>query len=198
MFSTAGAAESVEGLVLVAHHAQVAVGLGQLREQTLLDVAGVLVFVAQQVHYPVRDLSGDLLVVLQEFHQPPLQVAEIGRALIKQQVLVAPVGSAQRGGETPARVDEFPGVDEFVADAVEVLGRIAHHGIGPPPSPSFQPAQVGTEDLTRGGAPAGPSSRLRSGPGTGHARPMRLPRRLSCWAQNPCSVVMRTCDASPS
>ena len=42
------AAEAVEALVLVAHHAQVAGGAGQLHQQLLLDVVGVLVLVHQQ------------------------------------------------------------------------------------------------------------------------------------------------------
>ena len=50
-----GAAEAVEGLVLVPDHAEVAVRCGQAREELLLDVVGVLVLVHHDIADPVDD-----------------------------------------------------------------------------------------------------------------------------------------------
>ena len=73
----AGAAEAVEGLVLITHHADVAVGLGEPPNQLLLDVAGVLVLIADQVADAPGDPGGDV-IVLQQPVGPSLQALEVG------------------------------------------------------------------------------------------------------------------------
>ena len=78
----AGSPKAVDALVVVSHHADGAVAAGQPQQQQILDVAGVLVLVADQVPDAIGDWISDA-VVFEEFRSPPLQVIEVRDALIK-------------------------------------------------------------------------------------------------------------------
>ena len=144
----AGAPEPVDALVVVADHADVAVAAGQPEQQALLDIAGVLVLVADQVPYPVGDGTGDAVIV-EEFGGPTLQVAEVRAALFQEQVPVAGVAPAQGGVERVPGRRQLVGVNHFVADPLEVLAAVGDHqaGLPPPPALPFQDVQVGAEDM---------------------------------------------------
>ena len=143
----AGPAETVDALVVVPHHADVAVAAGQPQQQGLLDEAGVLVLVEDQVTDAVGDRIGDA-IVLEKLRRPPLQVVEVSLALIQEQVPVTEVAAAQGGVERIAGVDQLPRLDELVADPFEVLAAMSDHQVRLPPAPALplQDVQVGAED----------------------------------------------------
>ena len=75
----AGSAEPVDALVIIPHHADVAVVAAQAQEDVFLYVRGVLVLIANQV----PDTGGDETsgpVVLQKLRGPPLQVIKVRAA----------------------------------------------------------------------------------------------------------------------
>ena len=74
------------------------------------------------------------------------------------------------------------------------LVALRDHGVGPPPSASFQPEEGGTEDLTQVARQQARPLVFAQDPDIWPRKPMRLPRRLNCWAQNPWSVG----DTSPA
>ena len=90
----AGSAEPVDALVIIPHHADVAVAAAQAQEDVFLYVRGVLVLIADQVPdaggYGTRHP-----VVLQKLRGPPLQVIEVSAALPLEQVPVPLVTTAQ-------------------------------------------------------------------------------------------------------
>ena len=79
------AAPAIDRLVFVAHHADVAVRLGEQAHQLVLAAVGVLVFVDHDVAQPAVPGLARGLVVLQQAHGFEQQVVEIER-----------VGGAQR------------------------------------------------------------------------------------------------------
>ena len=80
---------------------------GQPQQQALLDVAGVLILVADQVPNAVGDRIADA-VIFQEFRGPPLQVIEIRVALIQEQIAVTKVAPAQGDVGTDPRNRSVP------------------------------------------------------------------------------------------
>ena len=131
----AGSPKPVDALVVVPHHADVAVAAGQPPQHELLDVAGVLVLVADQVPDAACDRVGDP-VVLQELRSPPLQVAEVRAALIPEQVPVAAVAPAQGGVQRVPGTDQILGVDELVAQPLEIPAAVPHHQARLLPAPA--------------------------------------------------------------
>ena len=90
----AGSAKPVDALVIIPHHADVAVVAAQAQEDAFLCVRGVLVLVADQVPDAGGDETGGT-VVLQELRGPPLQVIKVRAALPQEQVPVPLVTTAQ-------------------------------------------------------------------------------------------------------
>ena len=88
-------AESVDGLAVVAHHADVAAELRQLLEDQVLRHVGVLVL----VHHDVRETAGDrlerLLVVPQQVVHIQQDVVEIHHPALLELLLVARIHLAQ-------------------------------------------------------------------------------------------------------
>ena len=72
-----GAAKGVYALRVVAHHHDVAVGVGQMVEDVGLDPVGVLVFIDHDVAVGSRDAAADLRCVLQQTLEPDEQVVVI-------------------------------------------------------------------------------------------------------------------------
>ena len=85
------AAPAVDGLVIVADHAEVSVDGGELAEQLVLGRIGVL----ELVHQDVAKASGvslqDVVPLLEQLADPDDQVAEIDGVRRLQRRLVAPV-----------------------------------------------------------------------------------------------------------
>ena len=111
-------------------------------------MAGVLVFITDQMLNGVGDRVGDA-VVLEQFRGPPLQVVEVRHALSQEQVPVAAVASPQGGVERVPGTDQLLGVDELVAQPFEVFAAVAHHQVRlfPTPALPLQHVQVGAEDV---------------------------------------------------
>ena len=93
-----GAAEAVEALVLVADHADVSAGLGELQEELFLDVVSVLVLihedVAQVAGHGVRGAG-----IAEELVHEPLQMREVGPVGVEERALVAAVRVTDRREE---------------------------------------------------------------------------------------------------
>ena len=144
----AGSAETVDALVVVSHHADVAVMAAQAQEDTLLGAGGVLVLIADQVPDAGGDGTGGP-AVLKEFGGPPLQVIEVRAALPLEQVLVPLVGTAQRDVEGVSGSNQFPWIDELIAEPLEELEAMADHQVrfAPAPARSLQGIQVRAEDV---------------------------------------------------
>ena len=125
--------QCVDRLVVVSDHAQAPVVAGERREDPLLDAAGVLVFVDEQVIEAAGLGPPRVFVVREEFVHEEQQVVEVDRASRAQRVLVAAIA---RRGERPAvvgvggnRVDRVVGTDRPAlppAHAVEQIGRPEH------------------------------------------------------------------------
>ena len=119
-----GAAEGVDGLVGVTHHAQLrrrhvpgGAVPDELADQDVLRMVGVLVFVDQHVAEPPPVVLRDLRVALQHTHRLADEVVEVQRVGGSQPALVLAVdlrddarqivGLVVERGECPVRVDQF-------------------------------------------------------------------------------------------
>ena len=80
---------AVDRLVVVAHHAQVAMDPGEQVHQPVLDLVGVLEFVDQQVPEAAAVLLEDRFVGFEEAHGVEEQIAEIEGVGLLEPLLVA-------------------------------------------------------------------------------------------------------------
>ena len=140
-----GAAETVQQLVLVAHHADVAVRLRQPEDDLLLGTVGVLILVHQDV-VKIGSQTGSQRIVAQQLQRLLLQTTEVDGVQLRQQPLIAPVASTQRLKEGALGTDESLVLDAFVGDAVEEPPPLPRDIPTLTPSVFIQDAQVGTED----------------------------------------------------
>ena len=79
------------------------------------------------VHHQVPDGSarhGGNIVILQHPVGPHLEVGEIHDGAVQQELAVPLTAAAQGGDEGPAGTGEDIDVDQLVADAVEIAGRL--------------------------------------------------------------------------
>ena len=109
-----GTPPGIDRLVVVPHHAEAAVVAGQGRHDPLLDAAGVLIFIDEQVVKPRRLGLADFFMLGEEVVHHEQQVVEVNRARRSQGLLVTAVS---RGGK-------LPGISRVGRDRVE-------GGIGP-------------------------------------------------------------------
>ena len=86
------AAESVDGLVVIADDAQISVFAGQQAHQFELRVVGILVLVHHDIAEPVLVRSQDLIVGVEQFHGLHQKIVEIQRIVLFQPLLVFLVG----------------------------------------------------------------------------------------------------------
>ena len=112
------AAESVDQLVLIAHHADISVRLGQSEENALLGAVGVLVFVHQQVADGAAIARGHL-GIFEHSVSVGLQAGEVDEPPLFQTPQVALVASAEGFTERMPGGNQLLRVDELVGDAVE-------------------------------------------------------------------------------
>ena len=91
-----GAAEGVDRLILVAHHRQVAVLLGQDRDQLELGVVGVLVLVDHHVAEGLLPVAPRLGHPLEQQHGLHDQVVEVHRVGLRQPPLVEVIDRGHR------------------------------------------------------------------------------------------------------
>ena len=140
----AGAPKTVDPLVIVAHHAKVAVRPRQAQQDPFLDVGRVLVFVNQQIADAGCDGVRDA-VIQQPVINPRLQVGEVHQVLIPQGCLVPPVAAAHRGQEGDAGVDQVLGSNQLLDDAVKMFGGLVQIPVPVAPQPAAQGRLVGTE-----------------------------------------------------
>ena len=123
-----GAAEAIDALVVVAHHAQVAVLRGQQVEQVILRHVGVLVLVHHDVAQAVLVALADGVMAAQHLDGEHQQVVEIEGGVVVQARLINPVHAGHRGVEAVVvrAALERLGIDEVVlqrADAAPNLLR---------------------------------------------------------------------------
>lgn len=127
--ANAGAAESVESLVVVAGDCQVLVMAGEGQEDLFLDVVGVLILVDDDVGDVHRDVV-PYVGFLEEFPCRALQVGEVGEAMALESLPVCDVALADGGMDWVWGLDEVVGPDQLVGDAVEAVAQGTHHGVG--------------------------------------------------------------------
>ena len=140
------AAPAVDGLVVVAHHAQVVPVPGQQPHQHVLGRVGVLVFVHQYVAELVPVIVQHRGMLCQQHQRLDQQIVEVQRVVAPQRLLVEPVGLVQlaaaeialrflqplRGGQQPVlRVGDHR-LDllgrEFLVRQVQLLRHGAYDG----------------------------------------------------------------------
>ena len=110
-----GGAEPVDGLVAVAHHAQVAVALGQQEHELVLGPVGVLVLVDQHVAEALLVVGQHLGLATEELHRDHEKVVEVHGAGGQQPVLVLGVDICDLAVEqAPGLVAEGVHADQLV------------------------------------------------------------------------------------
>ena len=146
----AGAPEPVDRLVIVAYHGHVAVGSGQTLENSRLDPGDVLIFVHHQVADVPANCGGDI-AVLQHPVGPRLEVGEVHQVPLPEQLPVAPARTPHGGEEGTLRTGQNLGVDQLVADAVEIPGGLRRtvYSLAPAATGQYVPvrAQYGVKLL---------------------------------------------------
>ncbi len=118
------AAERVDRLVGVAHHAQLAGLADQLLDQRVLRVVGVLVFVDEHVLEALPVFVGDLGVRPEEVDRRHDEVVEVERVGLAQPALIERVDlgdGALLGTDRPGR--EALGVDQLVFQVGDLPGQ---------------------------------------------------------------------------
>ena len=113
-----GAPEPVDRLVVVAHHAHVALLAGEQLQQPVLRVVGVLVLVHQDPAERVAVALGDVVEQLEQVHGAEQQVVEVHRVHLVDALLVQLVHVG--GGLLEEGADPLPvggGVLELVLRA---------------------------------------------------------------------------------
>ena len=145
-----GAPEPVDGLIVIAHHAQIFVPARQKAGQQILHVIGVLILVHQDIAEFSLIMGPDGLVLLQKLHRQIDDVVKIDGVVLLQPGLIAAValgdlghadvvlllglGRALLGGD---HADLLPGDDgqhqlrrEGLVIQSHVLDDILHHLLG--------------------------------------------------------------------
>ncbi len=93
-----GAAPAIDGLILVTHHADVLVGLGEQAHQVVLAAIGVLVFVDHDEFETAIHLEAQIGVVGEQPHGFEQQVVEIERVGLAQAAFVLFVDGGELRG----------------------------------------------------------------------------------------------------
>ena len=122
MFRTVAPRIAVEALVLVPDNTEVPARLGELQEDLLLDVVGVLVL----VHEDVAEVAGHSVrgaTVAEQVVHEPLQMGEVGAVGVEESPFVAAIRVADRRQERVGGGGELLGIGEFLSDLVEVTAR---------------------------------------------------------------------------
>ena len=83
-----GAAPAIDGLVVIAHHADIARALGQQVQPQILDHVGVLVFVHQHVAEAVAVIGQDIGLGLEDVQGLQQEIAEVGGVQRLQPLLI--------------------------------------------------------------------------------------------------------------
>ena len=86
------AAPAIDRLIVVSHHAQIAMPAGQRLHDAILAAVGVLIFVDQQVIERSASARRTSANVCEQFFGAQQQIVEIDRAGLLERLLIAAIG----------------------------------------------------------------------------------------------------------
>ena len=86
-----GIAPGIDGLIRVAHHAQVLLRPGQQFSQPILGYIGILKLIHHQIPIAALIILPDAGIFPQQLHRPQQQIVKIHRIIARQQFLIVPI-----------------------------------------------------------------------------------------------------------
>ena len=115
-------AKSVQALIFVADHAQIASPLGQFQQQLFLDVVRVLVFIHEHMaDFPRHSVGG--FRIGEKGDHGPLQMSKVDPVRFLKGVFIAQVGLADLFQKGFGGIYQLRRIDQFLGDLAEIVSR---------------------------------------------------------------------------
>ena len=125
-----GIAPGIDGLIRVAHHAQVLLRPGQQFSQPILSYIGILKFVHHQIPIAALIILPDAGIFPQQLHRPQQQIVKIHRIVARQQLLVMPINPGRHFRKVIIIQLRLPGQANGVLQQAFAFGDDAQHRPG--------------------------------------------------------------------